>query len=1264
VPAFSLKTKMTVAITLLTAVLLSILAFSAQVYFADQIKQLVFSQQFTMVSAMAGQIDDKLLSTQMEIVATAGTLSRGVIDDESRLRRFFSSRPETLSMFDNGLFLFSPQGNLLYDNPGEPDMRAKNYSSRDYLKKTLATRTAQISEPFSSAQTHRHPIIMFTAPVFGDNGEILAVLGGSIDLTKNNFIGKLASVRMGKQGYLYLYNTSRVMIAHPDPERIYSGLPPGANALSDRAITGFEGTGETINSHHVPVISSYKRLKSTGWILASTFPQSEAYAPVYRAQNYLLMALLAVFVASILVVWLSMRHLTAPLASFIGQIRALTSKDDSSQDRISIKTGDEIEVLGEAFNQLLGELEVRKKELEKQLDFSQVLIDTTPIPIFYKDAQGKYLGCNKAFEAFTGLPRQLMIGKSVFDIAQPNLAAVYHEADQELSRQKGLQVYEADAVHDDGTQRNVIFFKSIIAAADGTPGGMVGAMLDITDRKLAQSALESQKEFAESLVQNSCVPTFFLDRQHRVVIWNRACEELTGVKACDLIGSDELWRVFHDREYPLLADLVIDGKLDPLPPYYAVNARPNLIPGGIQAEGWFRDPHGAGHYITMSAAPIRDCRGVLIGVIQTIEDITESKKAQDAHEKTRRQLHLILDAAGDGINGVDLQGMVTFVNPAAAQMVGWAQEELLGKHQHSLMHHTNADGTPSRADNCPIYAAIRDGRSHFGSEELFWRKDGSSFPVEYISTPLRENGELVGAVVIFKDTTERKLAEDQLLKLSQAVLQSPVSIIITDASGDIEFVNPKFTQMSGYESHEIVGQNPRLLKSGKTPAEVYQDLWSTISSGRVWSGEIYNRQKNGETYWEHATISPIRNSSGVISHYMAFMESMTERKRLEEQLRQAQKMEAIGQLAGGVAHDFNNILTVILGFGHLLHASLDAEDPKHSHMKQILEAADRAANLTKSLLAFSRKQVMQLQQVELNHLASEHINFLDRIIGEDVRLKTFLAKEPLVVQADPGQIEQVLMNLATNARDAMPGGGELCIRTQSVQLGDEFYQEHGYGLAGSYALITITDTGAGMDAETRDKIFEPFFTTKAAGRGTGLGLSIVYGIIKQHAGYITIESAPDLGTTFNIYLPLNSGELERAGKAAAPMPEGGKETILVVEDDPAVRHLVQSVLKRYGYQVLLAENGEEAIELFESKWQDVDLALLDVIMPKLNGKQVCDALRQRAPRLKVLFLTGYTADLIQDKGILVEGIDVIMKPAKPVDLAKKIREMLDAPQAA
>jgi two-component system, NtrC family, sensor kinase len=1255
----SLKTKITVAVSLLTAVLLSSLAFSVHVFFTGQIKKLVYSQQSTTLAALAEQVDDKILTTQRELVGVASTMSASTVGNTRALKQFFDQRPDTLAMFDNGLFLFSPQGILLAGNPPQADLLERDFSARDYLKHTVASGKPQISEPFLSAQQHHHPIIMFTAPVFDRDHQLVGVLAGSLDLTGSNFLTKLGSVHLGERGYLYIYNSSRTMIVHKDRSRVFAkDVPPGANLLYDRALSGFEGTGPTVNSRKIPVISSFKRLKSTGWIIATNLPESEAYAPVRRAQHYLLLALFVVFACSIVAVWLVMKYLTGPLISFTRQIREIT-RGKAEQARVEIRTGDEIGLLADAFNALLADLEGQKSELQRQLSFSQVLIDSIPIPVFYKDRLGTYLGCNRAFEGISGLPQDQLVGKNVYQIAPQHLAEIYHQADLNLMREGRNQAYEAEVIYPDFTQHQVLFFKTVIPGADGRVDGIIGAMLDISERKQAEVALAAQKDFAESLVQNSVLPTFVLDSSHRVILWNRACEMITGVSAEKLLGTDRLWQVFYPQKRPLLADLLVDGETHLVGSYYQTSTQSGLIPEGVQAETWFRDQQGIGHFLTLNAAPIRDSQGTLLAVIQTLEDITERKLAQDAHDNTRRKMQLILDAAGDGIYGIDLDGLITFANPAAASLAGWVQEDLLGKH-HSVLHHCTEHVPRCPMAGCPLFEALSDGLTRHVTGQEFWRKDGTSFPVEYISTPLKENGILVGAVVMYKDSTERRSTEEQLTKLSQAVMQSPVPIVITDAEGMVEFVNPRFTQLSGYELEEIVGQRTSKLKSGKTRLEVYQSLWSTVSCGSVWAGDLQNRHQNGDFYWVHCTISPIRNSSGGISHYMSFMESMTERKQLEEQLRQAQKMEAIGQLAGGVAHDFNNILTVIMGFGQLLQYTVSGDEANSGHIKQILDAANRASHLTSSLLAFSRKQVMLLQQVELNHLARNLTKFLSRIIGEDVTLSTELHLAMLPVMADPGQIEQVLMNLATNARDAMPSGGELQIRTDAVHLDQEFCRQHGYGALGDYALLTISDTGCGMDQDTQDKIFEPFFTTKPSGRGTGLGLSIVYGIIKQHGGYITLDSKPGSGTTFSIYLPLTKPVASGpAGQQPTEKPRGGHESILVVEDDPMVRNMVDAVLRSYGYRCLLAENGTEALAIFEKHGKDISLALLDVIMPGMNGKQVCEALRARSPQLKVLFLTGYTADVIKNRGILVDGIDLLLKPAQSDVLANKIREMLD-----
>ncbi len=389
-----------------------------------------------------------------------------------------------------------------------------------------------------------------------------------------------------------------------------------------------------------------------------------------------------------------------------------------------------------------------------------------------------------------------------------------------------------------------------------------------------------------------------------------------------------------------------------------------------------------------------------------------------------------------------------------------------------------------------------------------------------------------------------------------------------------------------------------------------------------------------------------------------------EKQQLEEQLRQAQKMEAIGTLAGGIAHDFNNILTGIIGYGHLLQKKVSKEDrAKQQYLEQLLSSAGRAAVLTQSLLAFSRKQVINPQPVKLNEIVKRVEKLLSRLIGEDIEMKTVYSEKDITVVADSGQIEQVLMNLATNARDAMPDGGQLIIKTELVELDDDYSRSFADDDTGKYALISVSDNGAGMDEKTRERIFEPFFTTKDPGRGTGLGLSIVYGIIKQHNGFIDVQSEPGKGTAFNIYL--RSVETEMETRKLDDLPDAGffavegSETLLIAEDDEHVRRLVTHILKQAGYKVIEARDGKEAVKKFIENKDKVNFLVLDVIMPKKNGKEAYDEIRKIKPDVKALFMSGYTSEVIHKKGILDEGINFIAKPVSPDELLRKIREILN-----
>ncbi len=395
--------------------------------------------------------------------------------------------------------------------------------------------------------------------------------------------------------------------------------------------------------------------------------------------------------------------------------------------------------------------------------------------------------------------------------------------------------------------------------------------------------------------------------------------------------------------------------------------------------------------------------------------------------------------------------------------------------------------------------------------------------------------------------------------------------------------------------------------------------------------------------------------------------NVLERKRSEEllhekehQLRHAQKIEAVGQLAGGIAHDFNNVLTAIIGYASVLSLKMKEDDPLRINVEAILAATERATSLTRGLLTFSRKQIINPVPVNLNDIIRRVENILSRVIGEDVGLRTVLADENMFVLADCVQIEQVLINLVNNSRDAMPDGGELIINTHSVMIGSDFIKKHGFGKEGMYALISVVDTGIGMDEKTKEKIFEPFFTTKEVGKGTGLGLSIVYGIIARHNGYIDVYSKPEEGAIFNIYLPIiKQGRLDNKEKETYSAPSGGTESLLIAEDDAEVRILLKVVLAEHGYSVIEAVDGNDAVAKFMENRDRIKLLILDVVMPEKNGKDVYEEIQQTSPDIKVLFVSGYAQDVIQRRGLIEEGRDYLAKPVFPHELLVKVREILD-----
>lgn len=506
----------------------------------------------------------------------------------------------------------------------------------------------------------------------------------------------------------------------------------------------------------------------------------------------------------------------------------------------------------------------------------------------------------------------------------------------------------------------------------------------------------------------------------------------------------------------------------------------------------------------------------------------------------------------------------------------------------------------------------------------------------------------------------RQAREDELRKITLAVEQAGEMVFITDLDGTIQYVNPAVTAVTGYSREEVVGQNTRLFKSGQQDQAFYQELWGTIASGRTWSGRMVNKRKDGTLYTEAATISPVKDESGRTLSYVAVKRDITEHLNIEKQLHQSQKMESIGMLAGGVAHDFNNILTAIIGYGEISLMKMAADNPIRNNLEQMLAAADRAAHLTKDLLLFSRQKECDRKPVDLNNCVAKMEDFLKRILRENISYRTHLLQTGLHILADSHQIDQIIMNLAINAQDAMPDNGVFTISTNKIELDEHFVEMYGYGKPGWYARLDFSDNGTGMDEATLHKIFDPFFTTKEVGKGTGLGLAVVYGIVKQHDGFINVDSEPGKGTTFHLYLPLIPECVENSsGKTPKEAPAGGSETILLAEDNEMVRNVTTTILQSAGYSVIAAVDGLDAVEKFSVHGDTIDLLLFDLIMPKMNGKEAYDHIAKIRPELKVIFASGYAPDTVVSSIPQIERTSILYKPAPPDDLLRLVRQVLD-----
>lgn len=865
---------------------------------------------------------------------------------------------------------------------------------------------------------------------------------------------------------------------------------------------------------------------------------------------------------------------------------------------------------------------------------------TVSIAAFRQDKDLKY---SWMYQPQLGYTTEAVIGRTDAELLPPDAAEQVTKIKQAVIK-SGKNLRDEVTVCAGNTTR--IFELSVEPVREGAKiVGIIGVSLDITQRKRVEA--ERNDLLARLQLQIDRMPIAYIlyDAEIRYAGWNPAAERIFGYTREEILGRPLLTLV-PPEQWPLvesIADRLRRGDVT------AHSVNDNLTKDGrlITCE-WHN-------------TPLTDANGAFIGVLSMTMDVTERVRAEQALRASEERLRLALAAGRMGTFDWDITTNTIIWSDTHYQLFGYPPDDRFPVEFRHFVDRLHPDDR--EAVELAIQTAMRAGAAYTNECRLLlpdgtvrWVMGSGEFHYASDGQPIR----MLGTVV---DITDRKRDEAELQMRDRAMRAVSQGIVITDAclpDNPITYASPGFERLTGYSAAEITGRNCRFLQGEESDQATIARLRSAVRKAEGCTVELLNYRQDGTTFWNSLTISPVADTSGRVTHFVGVQTDVTERRRLEEQFRQAQKMEAVGQLAGGVAHDFNNLLTVINGYTDLLLSQLPPEDPKREYLTEVYKAGERAGTLTRQLLTFSRQQVLEMKVLNLNSVVSDTEKMLCRLIGEDVVLMTNLFPMLGLVKADAGQIAQILINLAVNARDAMPRGGSLTVETQNVVLNANACREFPDLQPGQFALLAVRDTGNGMDEATKARIFEPFFTTKEVGHGTGLGLATVHGIVKQSGGYISVDSAIGRGTTFKIYLPTvseqQSASQDKSQLSAAPL---GSETILLVEDEFAVRALAKQILRKCGYTVLEAANGLDALLLSEAHNGPIHLLVSDVVMPHVSGRDLAEQLTAKRPACKVLFLSGYTDDAVLRHGVLQEDFAFLQKPFTPALLAHKVRSVLN-----
>jgi PAS domain S-box-containing protein len=1175
---------------------------------------------------------EESIATWTGILTSLSRMSEVATVDEAGKRQmelFYDAHYEQIRSFTR----MDENGTILFTVPDRGTI-GRNLTPQKHVQELLKTRKPVISDVFRTVQGF--DAVALHVPVFQG-----AQFKGSIALTINfQSLARryLEIIKIGRTGYAWVVSRDGTELYCPVPghtgNSVFANCKdfPSIIAMATDMLKGHSGittyTFDKISGTKVTPVVKHAvyfpiKLGNTFWSIVVASSEQEVLSSLSSYRNRLLLVMGMVLIGGIILAWLGIKALLIVkeenirmqaedslresedrfrhVSSLISDIAYSCTIDGSGRYAVNWMTGAAERICGYSIEEL------------KARRCWQFLVAEEDLAIFAENVTGLTPGSH---------------GSCELRIRHKNGSMVWLSSHAECVKKPGPR---------DG---HVLY----------------GGLVDITARKWAESALRESEVKHRRLYETMAQGVVYQDANGSIITANPSAERILGLPLCQIRGKTSMdcsWKSIRE-----------DGSDLPGDEHPSMVALRTGQPAGPRVLGVFNPEKNEHSWLSVTAIPLfQPGESAPAQVYATFEDITEQRKAERNYRTLFRKMldgfalhEIICDE-----HGIPVDYRFLEINPAFERMTGLKAEESLGKTVRDLM------------PGIETHWIVTYGRVALTGEPVFFESYTKELDKHFQVTAFRPAPNQFAC--IFTDVTEHRRAEEALRESEvryRELVENANSIILRmDKMGTVTFMNEFAQQFFGYHVDEIVGRSvmgtivPESDSSGRDLRAMIHDIG--LHPERYVANENENMKRDGTRVWISWTNKPMTDSSGMVNEILCVGNDATarklaeeEREKLQVQLNQAQRIESVGRLAGGVAHDFNNMLGVILGHAEMALLKLNPEHPHYHDLQAIHAAAERSADLTRQLLAFARRQTITPTVVDLNATIEGMLKMLRRLIGEDIDLAWKPGSGLWPLKMDPSQLDQILANLCVNARDAIEGVGKVTIETTNALFDESYCRQNAEVLIGEYVLLAVSDDGCGMEKETLVQIFDPFFTTKELGQGTGLGLATVYGIVKQNNGFINVYSEPGEGTTFKIYLPRHTAGSEIA-KAAPPEPVGrGHETILLVEDEPAILKIGKEMLENFGYTVQAAGTPGEAIRIAEEHAGDINLLMTDVIMPEMNGRELARRLLSLYPELACLFMSGYTADVIAHRGVLEEGVHFIQKPFSVNGLAAKVREALDA----